>query len=131
MAHATRFLLRETDRPETCWLEQWIKIADEQGTRALGDLRGGVERALQILGEGFTAHPRNAELRDALRTGQVPLVDFHGQLLRVVYRLIFLFVADDRTIDGQPLLHPCDDSDAAVQLTLRSKRRAKCSKGKP
>jgi hypothetical protein len=111
--HATRFLPRESDRPETCWLEQWTKIASEQGTRALGDLRGGVEKALQILGEGFTAHPKNTALRDALRTGQVPLADFHGQLLRVVYRLIFLFVAEDRPIDGQPLLHPRDDSSAA------------------
>ncbi len=76
------------------------RIADEQGTRALGDLRGGVERALQILGEGFTSHPKNTALRDALRSGQVPLADFHGQLLRVVYRLIFLFVAEDRTLDG-------------------------------
>ena len=31
----------------------------------------------------------------------------------MVYRLIFLFVAEDRTLDGQPLLHPRDDSDAA------------------
>jgi hypothetical protein len=113
MGHATRFAPREADRPETCWLEQWTKLADEQGTRALGDLRGGVERALQILGEGFTGHPKNATLRDALRTGQVPLADFHGQLLRVVYRLIFLFVAEDRTLDGRSLLHPRDDSDAA------------------
>src|SRR5207247_8465203 len=52
-------------------------------------------------------------LRDALRSSQVPLGDFHGQLLRVVYRLIFLFVAEDRTIDGQSLIHPRDDSDAA------------------
>ena len=43
----------------------------------------------------------------------MPLADFHGQLLRVVYRLIFLFVAEDRTIDGQSLLHPRDDSEAA------------------
>ena len=64
MAHATRFAPREGDRPETCWLEQWTKLADEQGTRALGDLRGGVERALQILGEGFTSHPKNTALRD-------------------------------------------------------------------
>jgi len=113
MAHATRLNPREAERPETCWLEQWTKLAEEQGTRALGDLRGGVERALQILGEGFTSHPKNTALRDALRTGQVPLADFHGQLLRVVYRLIFLFVAEDRTLDGQPLLHPRDDSDAS------------------
>ena len=113
MAHATRFVPNEENRTDTCWLEQWTKLAEEQGTRALGDLRGGVERALQILGEGFTGHPRNTALRDALRTGQVSLAEFHGQLLRMVYRLIFLFVAEDRTIDGQPLLHPRDDSDAA------------------
>src|SRR5207244_490517 len=65
------------------------------------------------LGEGFTSHPKNTALRNALRTGQVPTADFHGQLLRVVYRLIFLFVAEDRPLDGQPLLHPRDDSDAA------------------
>lgn len=112
-AHATRFATREGDRPESCWLEQWTKVAQEQGTRALGDLRGGVEKALQILGEGFTSHRNNTALRDGLRTGQVPLTDFHGQLLRVVYRLIFLFVAEDRTLDGQPLLHSHDDSDGA------------------
>ncbi len=113
VAHATRFAALEDNRAESCWLEKWTRIANEQGTRALRELRGGVERALQILGEGFTSHPKNAALRDALRTGQVPLSDFHGQLLRVVYRLIFLFVAEDRTIDGLPLLHPLDGSDAA------------------
>jgi len=113
IAHATRFNPREAERPETCWLEEWTKLAEEQGTRALGDLRGGVEKALEILGEGFTSHPKNTRLRDALRSGQLKLANFHGQLLRVVYRLIFLFVAEDRTLDGQPLLHPRDNSDAA------------------
>ena len=113
LAHATRFVPCEDGRQETCWLEQWTREAEKQGTRALGDLRIGVERALQVLGEGLTSHPKNAYLRDALRSGRAPLVDFHGQLLRVVYRLIFLFVAEDRTLDGQPLLHPWDDSEAA------------------
>src|SRR5207247_11259687 len=99
--HASRFAPREGDRPKSCWLEQWTKIAEEQGARALGDLRGGVEKALQILGEGFTSHAKNVVLREALRTGKVTAADFHGQLLRVVYRLIFLFVAEDRSIDGQ------------------------------
>ena len=111
VCHATRFTPREDERPDTCWLEQWTKEAEQQGTRALGDLRGGVERALQILGEGFTSHPKNVALRDALRTGDLPLPDFHGQLLRVVYRLIFLFVAEDRTLEGESLLHPRDDSE--------------------
>ncbi len=113
-AHATHFAPQgEAQRPETCWLEQWTKLAEEQGTRALGELRGAVERALQILGEGFTSHPKNTALRDGLRSGQIIPADLHGQLLRLVYRLIFLFVAEDRTLDGLPLLHPRDDSDAA------------------
>ena len=113
MVHATRFAPQDGDRPDSCWLERWAKEAEEQGTRALGDLRGSVERALQILGEGFTSHPKNAVLRDALRTGQVTPADLHGQLLRTVYRLIFLFVAEDRKLDSQPLLHPRDATDAA------------------
>lgn len=113
VGHATRLAPRDGNRIETCWLEEWTKEAEEQGTRALKDLRGSVERALQVLGEGFTSHPKNTALREALRSGSLPLTDFHGQLLRVVYRLIFLFVAEDRTLQGQALLHPRDDSDAA------------------
>lgn len=119
MSHATRFAPQGEGRPETCWLEQWTKVADEEGTRALGDLRAGVEKALQILGEAFVSHPRNTALREALRGEQLSLSNFHGQLLRVVYRLIFLFVAEDRTLDGISLLHPRDDSEAARQARER------------
>ena len=111
VVHASRFVPREGERPETCWLEQWTREAEQQGARALGELRGGVERALRILGRGFTSHPRNAALRERLRTGALTPGGLHGQLLRVVYRLIFLFVAEDRTLDGHSLLHPRDDSD--------------------
>ena len=111
VVHASRFVPREGERPETCWLEQWTREAEQQGARALGELRGGVERALRIMGRGFASHPRNAALRERLRTGALPPDGLHGQLLRVVYRLIFLFVAEDRTLDGQPLLHPRDDTE--------------------
>jgi len=113
VAHSTRFAVRDDNRPESCWLERWTKLAEEQGTRALGDLRQGVEKALETVGQGFVGHPKNTALRDALRTGRLTLTDFHGQLLRVVYRLIFLFVAEDRALDGQALLHPHDDSAPA------------------
>ncbi|MFN7767290.1 MAG: N-6 DNA methylase, partial [Planctomycetaceae bacterium] len=112
-AHATRFVPQTDNQPQSCWLEQWTRVAEEDGTRALGALRAGVEQALQILGEAFVSHPRNGALRDALRTQQLSLSDFHGQLLRLVYRLIFLFVAEDRTLDGVSLLHPRDESDTA------------------
>ena len=111
VVHASRFVPREGERPETCRLERWTAEAEQQGARALGELRGGVERALRFLGRGLASHPRNAALRERLRTGALPPEGFHGQLLRVVYRLIFLFVAEDRTLDGQSLLHPRDDSE--------------------
>ena len=111
--HATRFVPRAGGRPETCRLEQWTREAERLGTRALGLLRGGVEQALRILGAGFTDHRRNAALRAALQSGQLTPAGLHEQLLRVVYRLIFLFVAEDRTFDGVSLLHPPDESSAA------------------
>lgn len=117
--HATRLMPRDGGKPESCWLERWTAIAAEQGARALTDLRGGVERALQVLGEGFTSHPKNQALRDALRTGTLSLTEFHGQLLRVVYRLIFLFVAEDRTIDGIALLHPRASNDGHSEARRR------------
>ena len=84
VVHASRFVPREGERPETCWLEQWTREAEQQGARALGELRGGVERALRILGRGFTSHPRNAALRERLQTGALTPDGLHGQLLRVV-----------------------------------------------
>ena len=64
-AHATRFQEREAGKPETCWLEEWTKVAAKDGTRILGDLRQGVENALQTFGQGFVGHPQNRELRDS------------------------------------------------------------------
>lgn len=111
--HATRFQPRDGQRSDTCWLEEWAKAAHAHGIRALDDLRGGVEQALQILGKGFVSHPKNAVLRENLRTGKLPLSSFHNQLLRTIYRLIFLFVAEDRELEGQPLLFAPDTSPEA------------------
>jgi len=119
VAHATRFQPREGTLPESCWLERWTKIADEEGTRALTHLRGGVERALETLGQGFVGHPRNTLLREALRSGRVKPAELHAQLLRIVYRLILLFVAEDRELEGIPVIHPQDRSEEAWKARER------------
>lgn len=121
-AHATRFQEQEASKPESCWLEEWTRVAAKDGTRILGDLRQGVEKALETLGQGFVGHQQNHELREALRSGSLSLSDFHAQLLRVVYRLIFLFVAEDRVVEGAPLLHSRDDSPEAVAARARFAR---------
>ena len=112
VAHASRFAPMEEDNPASCRLEQWAQEADKQGTRVLGELREGVKKALETLGTGFISHPKNVRLQENLRSGQLTTDELHEQLLRVVYRLIFLFVAEDRTIAGVSLLHPPDNTES-------------------
>jgi len=92
----------EAERPEECWLEKWSRAAQEQGTRALDQLRDGVKDAISALGRGFLAHPANRDLRDKLYAGKLGAQDYYRQLLRLVYRLIFLFVAEDRGLLSDP-----------------------------
>jgi methylase of polypeptide subunit release factors len=88
----------EAERPAECWLERWSKAAQEQGTRALDQLRGGVEAAIAVLGRGFLSYQGNASLRDRLRADTLNAQDYYRQILRLVYRLLFLFVAEDRDL---------------------------------
>jgi hypothetical protein len=92
----------EGERPPECWLEHWSQEAEKQGTRALDSLRAGVETAIRELGGGFVTPGRNADLRDALRSGALSTQDYYRQLLRLVYRLLFLFVAEDRDLLHDP-----------------------------
>ena len=99
LCHQSRL---EGDRPELFWLEKWSKLAQDQGIRLLDRLRDGVERAITSLGRGFLAHPANTALRERLRSGALDRQDYYRQVLRLIYRLIFLLVAEERDL----LLHP-------------------------
>ena len=112
LCHQSRF---EGEKPTDCWLEKWSKIATEQGVRALDKLRGGVEESIRALGKGFLAHPANHELRRKLRDGDLDKQEYYRQLLRVVYRLLFLFVAEDRDLLLLPELRDNEPNDAKRQ----------------
>ena len=88
----------EGERAELCWLEKWTQEARQRGARALDQLRDGVEEAITALGSGFLAHPANTALRDKLTAGTLTKQDYFRQLLRVVYRFLFLFAAEDREL---------------------------------
>jgi len=103
----------EGERPEDCWLEKWSRAAEAQGTRALDQLRRGVEEAIASLGAGFLAHPANAGLRRRLQDGELSDHDYYRDLLRLVYRLLFLFVAEDRGL----LLDPAAPAEAKELYT--------------
>ncbi len=103
LLHVTRFAIVDGTAPSACWLEKWRVEAIASGTRALEQIRFGVREAITTLGTGFLRHPANAELRR-----NIDVHAFHAALLRLVYRLIFLFVAEDRDA-----LHPQNTSDQA------------------
>ncbi len=110
VCHQTRV---KADRPDECWLEKWHQAAGEEGKRALSTLRSGVEKAIEALGQGFLRHPENKALRERIRAGELDKQDYYRQLLRMVYRLLFLFVAEDRGL----LLHPNADESAKRLFT--------------
>src|SRR5690606_19936684 len=110
LIHASRF-----GNPDAlvaqCPLEAWREASKEQGTRARTRLRLGVEEALEELGQGFLSEAANQPLRDALASGALDRNAYFQQLLRLVYRLIFLL-----TIEERGLLHPVDADADAIKL---------------
>src|SRR5258708_37151138 len=83
----------EGEQANDCWLEKWSRMSQEQGVRALEQLRKGVEQAINALGSGFLAHTNNHVLKEKLRAGTLSGQAYYNQVLRLVYRLLILFVA--------------------------------------
>ncbi|HPC84395.1 MAG TPA: N-6 DNA methylase [Thermoanaerobaculaceae bacterium] len=108
-----------------CLLERYYSHSVEQGGRVREHLRDGVEECLTGLANGFLRHPANGALRAALvrqdsesvRRGDseteafssspsLPLSpsSLYRQLLRLVYRFLFLLVSEDRgLISADPI----------------------------
>jgi hypothetical protein len=81
--------------PPVVWAS-WQQAGQEEGTRVREGLRRGVTDALITLGQGFVQHPANEALRQKLQAGELKREDYFAQLLRLVYRFIFLFTVEER-----------------------------------
>ena len=98
MIHRSRF--GAAGAPATdCALERWREAGSREGEVARDRLADQVKLALKLLGSGFLE--ANPDLATRLKSGEVNLTEWFNELLRLVYRLIFLMVAEDRN-----LLHP-------------------------
>ena len=100
--HASRITPHEKGKPSQCILESWRKEAHETGERALANLRQGVTEALRQLGNGFLQHRKNTDLQQALHDGSLNPHAFFQELLRLVYRLLFLFKVEERGLLHDP-----------------------------
>ena len=99
--HASRFGAMDAS-PSDCPLERWRERGRIDGSAAKEKLRLGVKAALIELGAGFLENPANADLRDALQAGKLTRQAYYEEMLRLVYRLIFLFAAEDRGLLHTP-----------------------------
>ena len=98
LIHTSRFGA-EGAAASDCALERWRDAGMLAGTSARERLRVNVEEALMALGQGIL--DANPAIRERLDSNQLTMPHLFEQMLRVVYRLIFLGVAEDRD-----LLHP-------------------------
>ena len=106
--HRSRFGATETPASD-CVLERWRETGAREGEAARDRLAGQVKIALRVLGSGFLE--ANPGLAAQLQSGELPLSTWFNELLRLVYRLIFLMVAEDRD-----LLHPTNARTGARTL---------------
>lgn len=95
LVHRTRFPIASSDAHE-CYLEKYYQHGVEQGGRVKEKLREGVEEALKTLGTALLAHPASDQLREAIGSGRLDGAGYYRQLLRLIYRLLFLLVAEER-----------------------------------
>lgn len=100
LLHRTR-LPRTDETARDCLLEKYYEHSIEQGGRVRDRLRDGVEQCIVRLANGFLRHPGSDDLRrraapDCADNDRISPEDFYRQLLRLVYRLLFLLVSEDR-----------------------------------
>ena len=108
LLHATRFG-GENAPAADCSLERWREAGLRAGTAVRERLGVSVEEALLALGQGFL--DGNPDLRAKLDENRLSAQEWFEQILRIVYRLIFLAVSEDRD-----LLHSPGASAASREL---------------
>lgn len=89
------------DDAKDCFLEKYYQHSIEQGGRVRDRLRDGVEECIKRLANGFLKHPTNEELRhrilpDYNKPDRIDPKSLNRDLLRIVYRFLFLLVSEDR-----------------------------------
>lgn len=102
----------------SCWLEKYYQQALEQGGRVREHLRDGVEAAIKRFGGGFLHHPASEALRRRIRDGSLTPLAYYRQLLRLIYRLLFLMVSEERRLVG-----PGDAARFAIYQEMYSVNR--------
>ncbi len=79
-------------------IERYHQDSLESGARIRDGLSRAVEQAILSFGNGFLTHQGNEELRQRVRSGDLKAADYYHHLLRLIYRLLFLLVIEERDL---------------------------------
>lgn len=95
LLHATR-LPANRDEAAQSWIERYHQDSLDAGSRIREGLSKAVEHAIKSLANGFLQHKSNDDLRQQVESGRLSAEDFYKHLLRLIYRLLFLMVIEER-----------------------------------
>ena len=101
LLHATRLPLTNDTAAESL-IERYHQDSLDSGARIREGLSNAVEQAILDFGRGFLSHDDNNALRAAVATGDLKAGDYYQQLLRLIYRLLFLMVIEERDLVFPP-----------------------------
>lgn len=97
LLHATR-LPASHDAAAECLLERYHQDGLDSGAAIRSGLSKAVESAIVALANGFLQHPDNTDLRERIANKQLSEKDYYQHLLRLIYRLLFLLVIEERDL---------------------------------
>jgi hypothetical protein len=101
LLHATRLPVTNEAAPES-WIERYHQDSLESGARIREGLSRAVESAIRDFANGFLKHPANTALREAVAGNVLAAADYYKNLLRLIYRLLFLMVIEERDLVFTP-----------------------------
>ena len=109
LLHATR-MPSDADAPEEAFIEAYHSDSIKAGAAIRDRLSGVVEQGLRRIGVALITNTSNTDLRQAFLEGELDNRGLQTELLRLVYRILFLFVIEERD-----LVFPKSDDEEALR----------------
>jgi len=97
LLHASRMPRTISSGAESI-IEKYHREGLEAGSTIRNKLGDAVKGAIKNLANGFINHSDNTVLREAVRNGLADPNDYYHHQLRIIYRLLFLFVIEERNL---------------------------------
>ena len=97
LLHSSRF---RQSGDEPCVMERWFNMSIESGNRIRAGLSRAVQTTMEIIGTAAITGEGdgNEALRRELSEGDLTAAKFNRELIHFVYRLLFLFIIEDRNL---------------------------------